>query len=303
MRVAQKLIVTSPEFHSLGKVDLNNRTRDATARPTSDGTVPEYKAIIHLSLFGGLDSMNTLAPHPDGCSSLYEEYYAIRGDGLRLETNEMIKIDATNSTQPCTHFGLHASLPGVAQLYDEKEVLFFVNSGHLQKNVDRENFQAETQAQLFGHHTMTAESFYVDAFRAREETGTLIGKMFKYICPQVLTFTPNSFISLRRAGVLGRMMDVLGNTMATGQISIDRLYATLSGNPTLGRYVDIIPTRGTPDFFPESRGYVSLRILRNNFGLALSLPTKCRYLYILARPEIPRRRGRTYNEKTEFRGK
>ena len=179
MRVAQKLIVTSPEFHSLGKVDLKNVTRDATTRPTSDGTVPEYKAIVHLSLFGGLDSMNTLVPHPEGCSSLYEEYYAIRGEGLRLETSEMIKIDATNSTQPCTHFGLHASLPGVAQLYNEKEVLFFANSGHLQKNVNRKNFQTETQAQLFGHHTMTTESFYVDAFRAREETGTFIGDMFQ----------------------------------------------------------------------------------------------------------------------------
>ena len=52
-------------------------------------------------------------------------------------------------------------------------------------------------------------------------------------------------------------MDVLGNSMSTGQISIARLYATLNGNPTLGRKVDVVPTSGTPDFFPENRGYVS----------------------------------------------
>ena len=54
------------------------------------------------------------------------------------------------------------------------------SSGHLQKNVNRKNFQAETQAQLFGHHTMTAESFYVDAFRAREETGALTCDVLQY---------------------------------------------------------------------------------------------------------------------------
>ena len=128
MRVAQKLIVTSPEFHSLGKVDLKDLSRDAAVRPTSDGTVPDYKAIVHVSLFGGLDSMNMLVPHPDGCQALYDEYATARGEGLKMEPSEMIKINATSSTQPCTYFGLHASLVDVAQLYeDENEVLFFAN--------------------------------------------------------------------------------------------------------------------------------------------------------------------------------
>ena len=87
-------------------------------------------------------------------------------------------------------------------------------------------------------------------------------------------------------------MDVLGNTMATGQISIARLYESLSGNPTLGRQVDIIPTRGTPDFFPERRSYVSSTgIFRMTLALRFPSPLNdavTLLTYNSAWPKIPR---------------
>ena len=73
----------------------------------------------------------------------------------------------------------------------------------------------ETTTQLFSHHTMKEESFNVDAFNERDNTG-----------------------------VLGRMADVLGNSMATAQISINQRLSNLVGDPTLGRKVDIVQDRG-----------------------------------------------------------
>jgi hypothetical protein len=58
------------------------------------------------------------------------------------------------------------------------------------------------------HHSMTEEVYYVDAFYDRSGTG-----------------------------VLGRMSDVIGNSMAAGQTSINSLQRILSGNPRLGKKV------------------------------------------------------------------
>lgn len=60
--------------------------------------------------------------------------------------------------------------------------------------------QTETTAQLFSHFPMKEESFNVDAFNERDNTG-----------------------------VLGRMGDVLGNSMSASQISIDKPLSNLVG--------------------------------------------------------------------------
>ena len=73
-------------------------TTSGTNRFETNTFLPK-KAIVHVYLFGGLDSMNMLAPHPDGCPSLYEEYVAQRGNNLYLTTGEMIKIDINESAE------------------------------------------------------------------------------------------------------------------------------------------------------------------------------------------------------------
>lgn len=80
MQVAQALIVSTPEFHTTNKaLPLDERE----SSPSSlNGTSQSYKAIIHLNLFGGMDSMNLLVPHPQECQSLYDEYKAMRGENL-----------------------------------------------------------------------------------------------------------------------------------------------------------------------------------------------------------------------------
>lgn len=61
LRMIQKLMVMTPEFHSTSVFKTI-----AAARP--DPPIPEpptnsYKAIVYINLDGGLDSYNVLVPH------------------------------------------------------------------------------------------------------------------------------------------------------------------------------------------------------------------------------------------------
>ena len=66
-------------------------------------------------------------------------------------------------------------------MYNEGDAAFFANIGHLQKAVNRYNFQAETSAQLFSHHSMKEEMFKVDAFRSRSGTGVVSSFLISYL--------------------------------------------------------------------------------------------------------------------------
>jgi hypothetical protein len=72
---------------------------------------------------------------------------------------------------------------------------------------------------------MREESFKVDAFHQRDDTG-----------------------------ILGRMIDLLGNSMSTSKISIDSSSNNLVGDPFFGRATDVIGSRG-PDKFYQKDDY------------------------------------------------
>lgn len=157
LRVAMILMVSIPEFHTLNKVLPTSVAREPT--PQADKIAVPYKAIVSINLFGGMDSMTMLAPHPKGCQALFEEYNNQRGPGLALSEDEMIEISAATSDQPCSSFGVNKHLDALAEMYRANECIFFANVGHLQKPVDRYNFLTETEAQLFSHHSMRVSIF------------------------------------------------------------------------------------------------------------------------------------------------
>jgi len=136
LRVATQLIVTSPEFHSTNLVKSANVKREP-ATPPKIGPQP-YKAVIYLHLFGGMDSFYMLAPHPEKCSGLYDQYKNLRQAAATLDFSNMVEIDATGSPgQPCSHFGLNKNLPILKEIYDNGDGMFFANTGHLSKPVDK----------------------------------------------------------------------------------------------------------------------------------------------------------------------
>ncbi len=61
LRMAQKLIITAPEFHSTSVFRPLGEARPEPAQPP-EPTNP-YKALVYVNLDGGLDSFNMLVPH------------------------------------------------------------------------------------------------------------------------------------------------------------------------------------------------------------------------------------------------
>ena len=63
LKVAQKLLISTPEFHSTNVFESINVAR--TEPPLPQPSETSYKAIVYLNLEGGLDSFNVLIPHSD----------------------------------------------------------------------------------------------------------------------------------------------------------------------------------------------------------------------------------------------
>jgi hypothetical protein len=66
LRLIQQLTVLTPEFHANSIVRETN-----TVRPMPDAntrTCKPYKAVVHLLLYGGMDSFNLLVPY-SGCGN------------------------------------------------------------------------------------------------------------------------------------------------------------------------------------------------------------------------------------------
>uniref|UniRef100_A0A7S0KZ56 DUF1501 domain-containing protein n=1 Tax=Asterionellopsis glacialis TaxID=33640 RepID=A0A7S0KZ56_9STRA len=225
LRVAQQLIVSSPEFHTTSLV----RTTGGVRTPSiPSGNLDEpYKAIVYVYAFGGLDSFHMLAPYHTSsdldCAALYRDYKKQRS-GAALPDGKMTALNASSSNQPCDMFGLHSSLSAVAKLYNEGEAIFFANTGYLSKPVSRLNWITETRGQLFSHFHMMKESEYVDSFRKKSGTG-----------------------------VLGRMLDILQmNNYSVNANGINGHAEMLNGDPSVPRGVDVIRSDGLDAFYPET---------------------------------------------------
>ncbi len=137
LRMAQQLILTSPEFHTTNTVKTNGSLRNKSELPQSTGT--PYRAIVYVMFGGGCDSFNMLVPHTCG---LYEEYVRVREE-IALPKESLLEIDATSSDQICESFGLHPRLDAVQRMYNDGDLLFFANTGVLTKETDKANWWAD----------------------------------------------------------------------------------------------------------------------------------------------------------------
>jgi cullin-associated NEDD8-dissociated protein 1 len=91
----------------------------------------QFKAIVVISMPGGLDSYNVLVPH-SGCGEvdLYAKYARVRTN-LAIARDQLLPIDAATGTQPCDRFGVHPNMPFLRSLYEEGQASFLANTGPL----------------------------------------------------------------------------------------------------------------------------------------------------------------------------
>ena len=76
IRHMQELIILTPEFHSYGLAQTTTALRPLPS--LSKKTCKPYKAVVHLMLYGGVDSFNMLVPYSD-CRKGGECYFAVIG--------------------------------------------------------------------------------------------------------------------------------------------------------------------------------------------------------------------------------
>jgi uncharacterized protein (DUF1501 family) len=102
-----------------------------------------YKALVCVFLFGGNDANNTLVPTD---TAGYDNYATLRGP-LALPQSQLIQLASL------PHYGLHGSLPEIAQLVDSGAAALIANVGTLVAPTTRANVTAQLNlpSNLFSH--------------------------------------------------------------------------------------------------------------------------------------------------------
>ncbi len=119
-----------------------------------DGT--DYRALVCIYLYGGNDSFNMLVPRTAAARSDYE---ATRTN-LAIPVDELLQIDPLAGGQPSdgASYGLHPSMSGLQQLFQQGDAALIANVGPLIRPTSKSLYSAGSvplPAQLFSHSDQT----------------------------------------------------------------------------------------------------------------------------------------------------
>lgn len=110
-------------------------------------TVPDYKALVCIFLFGGNDANNTVVPYD---TAGYNNYAALRtanGSSIAIPQASLLPLT------PLPNFALHPSLPDVQTLFNNGKAAIVANVGTLTQPITRAEYLAggKVPANLFSH--------------------------------------------------------------------------------------------------------------------------------------------------------
>lgn len=131
------------KLNALKAASLDNSNRDDA-----------YKALVCLYLGGGNDSFNMLIPRGD---AEYNEY-AITRSNLAIPQNELVPINILNGNGKS--FGLHPSMPDVANIFNGNHLAFINNVGTLIQPTTKQQFYDNSvplPLGLFSHADQTQQ--------------------------------------------------------------------------------------------------------------------------------------------------
>ena len=116
----------------LGLAGLAGLAADATAQAASD-----YKALVCVFLYGGVDGNNVLVPYD---TAGYARYSAVRtaGSNVQLTQASLLPIQPAGSSVP---FGLHPDMGELQTLFGQRKLAIVANVGPLTEPTTRQNYQ------------------------------------------------------------------------------------------------------------------------------------------------------------------
>jgi cullin-associated NEDD8-dissociated protein 1 len=207
----------SPEFNTIGD-PLPTGPVSRTVAPEAQGT-QDYKATVVLMFRGGADSFSFIAPLE---CDLFEEYKQAR-TGIAFQNDaDWTKVDTAG--QACSKFGIHASMPFVADLYNQGDAAFVSNIGSL--------VEPMTRTEYFNGN-------------ARKCNGLMSHKHQQASAQSVVCQTPGG----NAKGVVGRIADALSGGSGQYKTAAFSLYGAnilLQGAHT--NYQAISPALGSVRF-------------------------------------------------------
>ncbi len=129
---------------------INLKAMGAAAMSDSDViAMNDYKAIVCISLDGGIDSYNMLIPHTldehnryaQARSGVYNQNTNPRG--IAIPRGSLQILNSLNT--PGRTFGLHPSMPLIQGLFNQGKVAFIGNIGTLIEPISRQEFWSESK--------------------------------------------------------------------------------------------------------------------------------------------------------------
>jgi uncharacterized protein (DUF1501 family) len=114
----------------------------ANAQAASD-----YKALVCVFLYGGVDGNNLVVPND---SAGYAQYSAVRppASGVNLTQAQLLPIQPAGSATP---FGLHPQLTDLHPLFAQSKLAIVANVGPLNEPTTKANYLAKRPENLFSH--------------------------------------------------------------------------------------------------------------------------------------------------------
>lgn len=110
-------------------------------------SAPDYKAMVCVFLYGGVDGNNLVIP---GDSAGYAQYAGVRpaSSGVNIAQAEMLAIQPSGSAAP---YGLHPELSEIHPLFAQGRMAILANVGPLNEPTTRANYLAARPDNLFSH--------------------------------------------------------------------------------------------------------------------------------------------------------
>lgn len=119
----------------------------AHAASASAQSAPDYKALVCVFLYGGLDGNSVLLPND---AAGYARYAAARpsSSGLNIAQASLLPLQPSNTSVP---FGLHPALAEIQPLFGQGKLALLANVGPLLRPTTRATYLASRPDNLFSH--------------------------------------------------------------------------------------------------------------------------------------------------------
>ncbi len=118
-------------------------------------TATDYKALVCVFLYGGMDGNNVVIPAD---AAGYGQYSAVRtvASGINIAQSALLPIQPASSATP---FGLHPSLADIKPLFDDKKMAVLANVGTLLQPMTKADYSAGRYrpSNLYSHSDQQSE--------------------------------------------------------------------------------------------------------------------------------------------------